>query len=100
MNMRLFAESNWERSKAASRRDAERARQAIKDIQSVPVSRMTLTEIRLRQQYLQVLRVRVQYPDAALRQLAARCNVNKDVYGARLKRGFAFATRMKEQYER
>lgn len=94
-----LAASNWQRVKSASERDVIRARSAIQAIQAIPVKEMTLEEVRLRQRYLQVLRERVQHPQAALRQLAHRCGVTKDVYGARLKRAFAFADRMKEQYE-
>lgn len=93
-----LATSNYARSQAAAMRDAQRARQAMQAIQRVHVSKLTLVQIRLRQQYMQVLRVRVQHPQATLQQLAGRCNVSKDVYSARLKRAFNFAERI-HQYD-
>lgn len=92
-----FAETNYQRSREASKRDAQRARDAIRIIQAVPSVNLTLTEIQLRQRYLQVLRVRLQYPTASLQQLAGQCRVGKDVYSARLKRAFAFADKMKDR---
>lgn len=86
--------SNDRRSKLAAARTVEKARAGIDIITSAPPARGS-TVIAARKQYVQVLRLRVKYPDDSLTQLAKRMGVTKNAYWSLLRRALLHANKIR-----
>lgn len=83
----VAADANARRAKRAGRRQAEQAQRCLDQLAG-----------EARQQWIAVLRLRVERPDASLRELAAAMDppITKDAYGALYRRAVEAAQRVTE----
>lgn len=87
--MQALINANVARSVAASARQVEQARKALEVLRAWSPQSPRMVDVRRR--YMAVLRMRINYPDHTLAEIAELMRVTKDLYAARLRRALRYA---------